>query len=75
MNIVIYVYNGFIVLDVIGLYEVLSWLFKVNIKFVGEEKGVIVLDIYFLKIFVEYDIIEVSIVDILVVFGFIVGFF
>ena len=74
MNIVIYVYNGLTALDAIGPYEVLSRLPKANIKFVGEEKGVIVSDTHFLKIFAEYDITEVSTADILVVPGSTVGF-
>ena len=52
----------------------LSRLPEANIKFVGEEKGVIVSDTHFLKIFAEYDITEVSTADILVVPGSTVGF-
>lgn len=74
MDIVIYIYNGLTALDAVGAYEVLSRLPKANVKFVGEQKGVIVSDTHFLKLGAEYDISEIDTADILVVPGSTVGF-
>ncbi len=74
MDIVIYIYNGLTALDAVGAYEVLSRLPKANVKFVGEQKGVIVSDTHFLKLFAEYDIASIDRADILVVPGSTVGF-
>lgn len=74
MDIVIYLYNGLTALDAVGAYEVLSRLPKANVKFVGEQKGVIVSDTHFLKLFAEYDIKSIDRADILLVPGSTVGF-
>ena len=74
MEIIIYIYNGLTALDAVGAYEVLSRLPKASVKFVGEQKGVIVSDTHFLKLFAEYDIHEINRADILVVPGSTVGF-
>ena len=74
MEIIIYIYNGLTALDAIGPYEVLSRLPKAKVKFVGEQKGVIVTDTHFLKLVAEYDITEISHADILLIPGSTVGF-
>ncbi|MGC4102445.1 DJ-1/PfpI family protein [Ferruginibacter sp.] len=74
MEIVIFLYNGVTALDAIGPYEVLSKLPGANVKFVAEEKGVIVSDNHFLKLIAEYDISEISTADILLIPGSVIGF-
>lgn len=74
MNIVIYIYNGLTALDAVGAYEVLSRLPNAKVQFVGEQKGVIVSDTHYLKLFAEYDIASIDQADILVVPGSTVGF-
>ena len=74
MNIVIYLYNGLTVLDAVGPYEVLSRLPDANVKFVAKEKGLVISDTHFLKLFAEYDIAEIEPADILIIPGSVVGF-
>ncbi|MEO6548642.1 MAG: DJ-1/PfpI family protein [Ferruginibacter sp.] len=74
MEIVIYIYNGITALDAIGPYEVLSKLPNASVKFVAEEKGVIVSDNHFLKLVAEYDISEIEKADILLIPGSVIGF-
>lgn len=74
MNIVIYIYNGITALDAIGPYEVLSRLPDANVKFVAKQKGFVISDTHFLKLFAEYDIAEIEKADILVIPGSVIGF-
>jgi putative intracellular protease/amidase len=74
MEIVIYLYNGITALDAVGPYEVLSRLPNVNVKFVGETKGILVSDTHFLKLVAEYEISEIEKADILLIPGSVIGF-
>ena len=67
MKIVIYVYNGINMLDVIGLYEVFRK--KNELFLVPETKGVIKADSNFVHLDIKHDINEVKSADILIVPG------
>jgi transcriptional regulator GlxA family with amidase domain len=68
MNIVIFLFDDYTALDVIGPYEVLSKLPNSKIYLVGLEKKAYV-DSYGLKIIADYSINEISNADILLIPG------
>jgi putative intracellular protease/amidase len=74
MEIVIYLYHGVTALDAVGPYEVLSRMPDATVKFVAENKGLIVSDNHFLKLAADYDISEVDSADILLIPGSVIGF-
>jgi putative intracellular protease/amidase len=74
MNIVIYIYNGITALDAVGPNEVLSKLPGADVKFVGEQKGIILSDSHFLSLVADYEIAEIEQADILLIPGSVIGF-
>jgi transcriptional regulator GlxA family with amidase domain len=74
LDIVIYIYNGITMLDVIGPYEVLKNLENVNIKFVSKEKGEINADSELVQLISKHDITEIERADILLIPGSSIAF-